>query len=1324
MSRFVRIVHALLALALVFPTVALGYSTGPATVIDDVEGAGFSYSGPRDWDSDSNSAYNGMNILWQHDQYGGWGYGGYRHWSYIQRPGSGYANYYLNGEWRPNLPRSADYQVYAWIPWNTTTHADYNIHAANGTHVAVTRQYGNYGLLFPRNEWVYLGTFPFNAGTDGSVTLDNWSPESNWNLYDYLVYYGNRWNARCQVWDAVQFVPVNGEFAVRVFHDKDYDGTRDADEPWVPNRRVLFDGGSARNTGTDGTARYYDVPSGWHSAAVDIAEDEFSTTSARRNVWVYSSQTPVMEVGVAHYGSIRGVKYLDENGDGVRQSDETTRLGGWPFTARPQKPGLRAQFFDNFGADGSPSLPTNPVFQRIDPTVNFEWGSARPCNAVEADDFAVRWEGMITAEKSGTYWFMPGTDDGVRLWVDGKLIDDRWYDRGYSEDTVSIGLEGGKSYSIKMEMYENGGAAAATLKWKPPQATSFSIVPPTVLSPEIQTLSTEQGSFAFDRLIPGETYVIEEGTPTAEIWAGWRRTKPASGSYTVPVSEGMNSGGHAAAALLEFMNAGGGNNISGMKFEDRNDNGVYEGPGESDGVVAGWEISLRELDGSLVRFNASGQPLENPTVSSADGTYLFKNVKPGVYLVAEEDREGWHHSTPAVVTADIAKADALVNFGNVKGTPIFGVKFHDRDCDGAWDRSTEETLPSWPLRLRALDGSEERSGVTPTDGTVLEFANLRPKTYEVSEEARAGWSATTVTTRDVALASGEPTTVVFGNVELGSVAGVKYEDRNADGDRDPSEPGLDAWTIRLSGTAANGEPVQKEVTTGPDGSYRFDELLPGEYRVIEVYEPGQWRATQSPHPATPIDLQPGEAETGLDFGNVRLGSISGVKFDDSNADGKRQPDELAAQGDWTITLEGEAVDGSHVSTSVAVAGDGTFEFRNLLEGRYVVGEREQKGWMLTTPIAARTIELTAGGASSVDVGNVRLGNLAVSQWDDGDADGATDVGEPPIAGWEFYVTGTAANGKAVAATLTADAYGRAALPDILPGTYTVREQLRDATFDAAGRETSHRWVPTTVTSTTTVLAEGDNRTVDFGNVQLGCISGRVTHEIYGSGIPGVRMVLEETGEIAVTDSQGNYRFLHVAPNGSALAPTPDYLVGMDLEGSTLKTNDAVDKSVVVSENECEHVDFTVWNPSVGNQPRTIGYWKNWENHYSASEMEGLVGLVRAASPEFAALTVADVPSVLKMTKQTPMRDKARAQYLAVQLNIAAGHLGFATWADVGSVQSWQTVITDADGDGQIQVIYLIKQVEEWFSRSMVENRVWETLKNLLDSLNNSLLTVG
>lgn len=113
--------------------------------------------------------------------------------------------------------------------------------------------------------------------------------------------------------------------------------------------------------------------------------------------------------------------------------------------------------------------------------INFNWGDGSPDPALGNDAFSVRWTGSIEAQFTESYTFYARADDGVRLWIAGNLIIDKWIDQGVTEwPSAPVPLVKGERYSLKMEFYENGGSAQVDLLWSSP-STHKTTVPVTVL---------------------------------------------------------------------------------------------------------------------------------------------------------------------------------------------------------------------------------------------------------------------------------------------------------------------------------------------------------------------------------------------------------------------------------------------------------------------------------------------------------------------------------------------------------------------------------------------------------------------------------------------------------------------------------------------------------------------------------------------------------------------------------------------------------------------------------------------------------------------------
>lgn len=118
----------------------------------------------------------------------------------------------------------------------------------------------------------------------------------------------------------------------------------------------------------------------------------------------------------------------------------------------------RGEYFNNLTLSG------DPVLVRNDTSVNFNWGSGSPApGIVDADHFSVRWTRTMQLP-TGMYHFSVTTDDGARLWVNGHLLIDAWYDQAPRTYRGDIYLPG-NSVTLEIQYYEKAGNATAALSW-------------------------------------------------------------------------------------------------------------------------------------------------------------------------------------------------------------------------------------------------------------------------------------------------------------------------------------------------------------------------------------------------------------------------------------------------------------------------------------------------------------------------------------------------------------------------------------------------------------------------------------------------------------------------------------------------------------------------------------------------------------------------------------------------------------------------------------------------------------------------------------------
>ncbi|HJX62889.1 MAG TPA: PA14 domain-containing protein, partial [Polyangia bacterium] len=119
---------------------------------------------------------------------------------------------------------------------------------------------------------------------------------------------------------------------------------------------------------------------------------------------------------------------------------------------------------------------------RIDPTVDFDWGSGSAASSVNVDQFSARWTGQVQALYSETYTFSTQSDDGIRLWVNGQQLIEAWADYSPTQNSGTIALAAGQKYDLKVEYHENSGGAISKLSWSSSRQAQ-QIVPQSQLYP-------------------------------------------------------------------------------------------------------------------------------------------------------------------------------------------------------------------------------------------------------------------------------------------------------------------------------------------------------------------------------------------------------------------------------------------------------------------------------------------------------------------------------------------------------------------------------------------------------------------------------------------------------------------------------------------------------------------------------------------------------------------------------------------------------------------------------------------------------------------------
>jgi hypothetical protein len=141
--------------------------------------------------------------------------------------------------------------------------------------------------------------------------------------------------------------------------------------------------------------------------------------------------------------------------------------GGISFAADEVKPGLIGEYFDMAGAvEDFPALAADkkPTIKKVDKQVNVESVEENFNGTNLGQHFYIRWTGQVKIEKAGKYKFYTESDDGSRLFIDGKQLVDNSGLHAMQKKDGEVELTAG-THELKLEYFQNEGGAGCKLSW-------------------------------------------------------------------------------------------------------------------------------------------------------------------------------------------------------------------------------------------------------------------------------------------------------------------------------------------------------------------------------------------------------------------------------------------------------------------------------------------------------------------------------------------------------------------------------------------------------------------------------------------------------------------------------------------------------------------------------------------------------------------------------------------------------------------------------------------------------------------------------------------
>lgn len=140
-------------------------------------------------------------------------------------------------------------------------------------------------------------------------------------------------------------------------------------------------------------------------------------------------------------------------------------LEGYELISKDFLPGgLQADYYSNINLEGK-------FKSRKEDQINFDPTNQPPDAFIPTTPLSVKWEGNLQPTLTGKYSIGFLEHDGLRFYIDDKLVVDSWKRKSLMAKYVDVDLNANQLYHIKVEYFNYRNEPTAKLYWKAPAQT-------------------------------------------------------------------------------------------------------------------------------------------------------------------------------------------------------------------------------------------------------------------------------------------------------------------------------------------------------------------------------------------------------------------------------------------------------------------------------------------------------------------------------------------------------------------------------------------------------------------------------------------------------------------------------------------------------------------------------------------------------------------------------------------------------------------------------------------------------------------------------------